>query len=200
MTARTGRYKLWVVLGSAFLTVDMILLSRLGVSTSALYVMVVMVLVGAAMGLAMPVLSTATQNAVELRDLGVATSTLTFCRTLGASFGVAALGAVLNSSLDHQLAAIGRTTAVPEGVTAQNLANKPDSIHDLIEPLQGLVEAALAHAVATAFLAAVPVAVLATLVSLRLREQPLRDFATVTTTDRDAAGQPATVPDGAIAH
>ena len=70
MTARTGRYKLWVVLGSAFLTVDMILLSRLGVSTSALYVMVVMVLVGAAMGLAMPVLSTATQNAVELRDLG----------------------------------------------------------------------------------------------------------------------------------
>ena len=198
-TARTGRYKLWVVSGCAFITVDMFLLSRLGVSTSALYVMVVMVLVGAAMGLAMPVMSTATQNAVELRDLGVATSTLTFCRTLGASFGVAALGAVLNSSLDKQLVAIGRSTAVPEGVTAQNLANKPDSIHELIEPLRGLVEAALAHAVATAFLAAVPVAALATLLSFRLRELPLRDFATVTTTDREAAEQAATVP-GGVAH
>ena len=45
-----------------------------------------------------------------------------------------------------------------------------------------------------------PVAALATLVSLRLRELPLRDFATVTTTDRDAAEQPATAPDSAIAH
>jgi MFS family permease len=199
-TARTGRYKLWVILGSGFLTVDMFLLSRLGVETSALYVMVVMVLVGAAMGLAMPVMSTATQNAVELRDLGVATSTLTFCRTLGASFGVAALGAVLNSSLDSRLALLGRTTTLPEGLTAQNLANKPDSIGDLVEPIRGYVESALAHGVATAFLAAVPMAALATLLSFRLRELPLRDYATITTTDREEAAAEVPLASGAVAH
>jgi EmrB/QacA subfamily drug resistance transporter len=199
ITARTGRYKLWVVLGSAFMTADMLLLSRLGVSTSSLFVMALMVLVGAAMGLAMPVLSTATQNAVELRDLGVATSTLTFCRTRGASFGVAAHRAGLNTNLDAPHDVIGRTMTLPEGITARNLANKPSSIHELAQPVRGLVQAALAHGVTSAFLAAVPLAAVATLLSLRLRELPLRDFATVTTTEREEADA-LSVPGGAVAH
>lgn len=54
---------------------------------------------------------------------------------------------------------ITRTTTLPEGVTAQTLADRPAAIHTLEEPLRGMVQMAMTHAVGIVFLAAVPIAV-----------------------------------------
>ena len=179
LMTRTGRYKRFVVAGATLLTIDLVLLALLGTGTSTLAVASLMVLVGMGMGMAMPVLSVATQNALELRDLGVGTSTLNFCRSLGGSLGVAGMGAVLAARLSTGLADIAASNPLPAGLDADNLANKPSSIQELAEPLQGLVESVLADSVATAFLVMVPFSVLAAVLSWRLRELPLRDVTTI---------------------
>ena len=138
-----------------------------------------MVMVGLGMGMCMPVLSVATQNAVEMRDLGVGTATLNFCRSLGGLLGVAAMGAVLAARLGAHLEDIARANPLPDGVDAGNLANKPSAIPELAQPLRGLVESALADSVAAAFTVMVPMAVVATLLTWRLRELPLREVASI---------------------
>lgn len=180
LLTRTGKYKTLVVTGTGLFVIDMLLLSRLGADTSAFVVCGLMIAVGAAVGMNMPVLSTVTQNAVELRDIGVGTSALTFFRSLGGSFGLAVYGAVFKSRLNGRLAEIATTQQLPAGVTAKDLANRPRTIHTLDEPLRSAVEAALAHGVAGVFLAAVPVTVVAFGVAWLLKEIPLRTSTTLT--------------------
>ena len=92
LISRTGRYKIFPVAGTAIATVGMWLLSTMtpatGRTTSTLY----MIVVGIGIGLVMQVVIMATQNAVDRRDLGIATGTVAFFRSVGGSFGVAAFG------------------------------------------------------------------------------------------------------------
>ena len=175
--SRTGRYKSFIVAGTGVFVVVMGLLSRLDGQTSNFYVGAVMVLVGCAIGMSMPILSTATQNAVEIRDIGTATSALTFFRSLGGSFGVAAYGAIFGARLSDGLNGIAAQTPLPKGVTADNLANGPDLIRALPEPLRGLVRDSLASAVSGVFLIAALVALVAFALSWLLKEIPLRSSA-----------------------
>ena len=125
-----------------------------------------MLAIGLGLGMAMPVLSTASQNAVEFSDLGVVTAAVTFFRTLGGSIGIAALAAVLKGQFDSLLTGVAEKTPLPPGATAKSLADHPDDIHKLLEPLQHLVEVALSHAIAATFLAAVPLGVVAFVLEL----------------------------------
>ena len=96
---RIGRYKWFPVAGSVTLLVGMFLFTQLEVATSLWVAFGFMVVIGVGLGLCMQSLILAVQNAVSVRDLGAGTSSATFFRSLGGSFGVAILGTVLSSRL-----------------------------------------------------------------------------------------------------
>jgi EmrB/QacA subfamily drug resistance transporter len=179
LTTRNGRYKHWVLLGTGTVVATIVVLSRLTVSWESWLIAMVMLLLGLGLGSAMPVLSTASQNAVELKDLGVVTAAVTFFRTLGGSFGIAGLGAVLKSRFDHLLTGVASQTPLPQGMTAKSLADHPAGIHTLTQPLRGLVQGALAHSVAAVFVAAIPISIVVFVLGWFLEELPLRESTTL---------------------
>ncbi len=187
LTTRTGRYKHWVVAGSALLIADMVLMSRLDSRWGTPHMAIMMLAIGVALGMALPVMSTASQNAVELSDLGVVTAAVTFFRTLGGTFGIAVFGAVLRGRFDGKLNEIAATTTLPDGVTAKTLADRPAAIHDLADPLKTLVQEAMAHSVAAVFLAAVPIALVVFVLAVVLEELPLRTSTTLNAGRSDEA-------------
>jgi EmrB/QacA subfamily drug resistance transporter len=170
IVGRTGTYKIFPILGGAVSALGMFLLSRMGPETplweSSLYLLVL----GLGLGLSMQVLTIVVQNTVAYHDLGVATSGVTFLRTLGSSFGVALFGTVYSNSLKSQL------TNVPSNVDLR-LLQSPKGVHALPSPLKELVVGGYAEALQTVFLAAVPVGIIAMLIALTLKQVPLRDTA-----------------------
>jgi EmrB/QacA subfamily drug resistance transporter len=97
LISRTGRYKVFPVAGTAIAAVGMWLLSTMTPTTGRATSTVYMVVLGIGIGLVMQVVILATQNAVDRRDLGVATGTVSFFRSVGGSFGVAVFGAIFTS-------------------------------------------------------------------------------------------------------
>ena len=102
--SRTGRYKFFPVVGTGVMTVALILLSRISLGTSAIMTSSYMLLLGLGLGMVMQVLVIAVQNAVEYRDLGVATSGATLFRLIGGSLGTAILGSVFTARLAANVA------------------------------------------------------------------------------------------------
>src|SRR5436309_15626133 len=101
--SRIGRYKVFPITGTAVLVVGMYLLSRLDAGTAPWLASVYMLVVGVGIGLVMQVLVLVVQNDVRREDIGVATSTATFFRSVGGSFGVAIFGAIFASRLAAQI-------------------------------------------------------------------------------------------------
>jgi EmrB/QacA subfamily drug resistance transporter len=95
LITRTGRYKAYPVAGTLIAAVGMALLGLLLTRHQPLVIAGLMIMVGLGIGLVMQVMVLAAQNAADYRDLGVATSSVTFLRQIGASLGVAAVGAVI---------------------------------------------------------------------------------------------------------
>ncbi len=100
LVTRTGRYKVFPIVGTAVLSLGLLSLTQLGPHTGYGEVAVFMFITGLGLGLVMQVLVVAVQNAVPYSALGVATATATFFRTIGGAFGVAVLGAVFANRLD----------------------------------------------------------------------------------------------------
>jgi hypothetical protein len=121
-------------------------------------------------GLSMQILTLIVQNTADFRDLGVATSAVTFFRTLGSSFGAAIFGTVYTNVLGGRLAsALARAH-----LTDPAAVSTPAAVHALAPAQRAPVVAAYAGTLHTVFLSAVPVAVLALLLSFALKEVPLR--------------------------
>ncbi len=104
--ARTGRYKIFMQVGIVLATVMVALLTTLTPESSYAYEAVLMLLLGAGLGVVMPVMNLAVQNEFELRDLGVATSSSQLFRSLGSTVGIAVFGAMLTAGLTAKLADI----------------------------------------------------------------------------------------------
>src|SRR6476659_7187043 len=104
LISRTGRYKIFPVIGTGVMTLSLFLLSRLPVGASMARILATLLLLGLGMGLVMQVLVIAVQNAVDYRDLGVATSGNTLFRSVGGSVGTAVLGAIFTAQLAANLA------------------------------------------------------------------------------------------------
>ncbi len=174
LISRWGRYKVFPVLGTAVMTVGLYLLSTMTPATSLVEASVYMFIVGAGLGGVMQVLVIAIQNAVPYRHLGTATSTATFFRAIGGSFGVAVFGAILNNRLAANLAHFLPSQAlsrVARGSIASNpaqLKSLPPAVH------QGFV-LAFSHSLQTVFLVGVPVGLLAFALTWLLKEVPLRE-------------------------
>ena len=92
--SRTGRYKAFPVAGLGLMAIGLLALSRIGTGTSAATAALLLVLFGIGFGLVTQVLTIAIQNAVDRRDLGVATASANLFRALGGAFGVALFGSV----------------------------------------------------------------------------------------------------------
>jgi predicted MFS family arabinose efflux permease len=175
LITRTGRYKIYPVVGSILAAVALFLLSTMGADTTLLLASVYMLILGAGLGLTMQVLILAVQNSVQSRDLGVATSASTFFRSLGGSFGTALFGAIFNSQITRHLAGL-----VPAGsLAAGDLTGSPTAIAQLPAGLRQGVVQAFAGASNTVFLAAVPFALVAFVLVLMMPELPLREHAAV---------------------
>ncbi|MEU1134677.1 MFS transporter [Streptomyces sp. NPDC005900] len=171
LISRTGRYKIYPVLGGALSAVGMWLLSRLETGTARLEYSVWMAVLGAGIGLVMPVLILAVQNAVRPADLGTATSAHNYFRQIGGSVGAAIFGTLFADRLadalgDRLPAGSHASLPDPESVT-------PQLVHALPAPLREGYIQAYADAMPRIFLYLVPVLVLGTLLAFFLKETPL---------------------------
>jgi EmrB/QacA subfamily drug resistance transporter len=192
LISRTGRYKVFPVIGAAVLTLALFLLSHLSVDTPFWQVALYEYLFGAGLGFTMQTIVTAVQNAVDFRDLGVATGSTTFFRQMGASIGVAIFGSVLTSRLTHYLAEGLAKAGIRPGAGGLKFdANDVQAIQRLTEPAKGLVLSAFSHALDDVFLVGVPFLVVALVVALFLKEVPLH-------TGPAAPGAEEAVLDGAV--
>src|SRR5690349_11076039 len=129
LISRTGRYKIFPVVGTGIMTLSLFLLSRLPVGASMARILAILLLLGLGMGLVMQVLVIAVQNAVDYRDLGVATSGNTLFRSVGGSVGTAVLGAVFAARLAGELArtAPAGVSHGGSGMSLQAIAQLPAS-------------------------------------------------------------------------
>jgi EmrB/QacA subfamily drug resistance transporter len=180
VVSRTGRYKVFPIVGAALLTAGFWLLTHLQAATSTAMLSGWMLVVGLGIGCIMQVAVLAVQNAVAYRDLGTATSATVFFRLLGGSLGTALFGAVLLNRLQHNLAVLlpagtGGGAQVDlgslEGAPQQLRALPGSVLHPLLE--------AFARSYQTVYWWAIPFAVATLVLALLLREAPLRTTAHV---------------------
>jgi hypothetical protein len=186
VVSRTGHYRTFPIVGSLVTALGLFLLSRMGPGTSGLLVSVYMFVLGAGIGLCMQVLTIAVQNTVDYADLGTATSGVTFFRTLGGAFGTAVFGTIYSNALTTDLTAgvaeaVRTGAADPAAIAAA--AQSPQGLHALPAAAADPIIHAYADALTTVFLLTVPVALAGFVVSLFLKQVPLRDSARIGSTD-----------------
>jgi EmrB/QacA subfamily drug resistance transporter len=145
IVTRTGRYKVFPVVGSALSLVGFWMLSRLGVQATSAQATLAMVVIGLGIGQMMQTYTLAVQNDARREEMGVATATTQFSRSIGGTLGVAAFGTILIRRLETE------TALHP---TAHHLA--------------------LAHALHSVFVAAIPLGAVALVLAFLLKEKPLR--------------------------
>ena len=171
--SRTGRYKIFPVMGTAISVVGMFLLSRLTMESSVLTIMIAMAILGLGIGMVMQVLVLAVQNAVSYRDLGVATSGATLARLVGGSLGTAILGAIFASRLSRNLA---RTLPAHAGGGEVNGAGfSMQALAQMAPESRTLYAQAFMASLHNVFVIATCVAVVAFLLVWLLPELPLRE-------------------------
>ncbi|MEO3829440.1 hypothetical protein [Actinomadura sp. B10D3] len=134
-------------------------------------------LLGFGLGLVLQVLVIAVQNAVSYRDLGSATSGVTFFRQIGGSFGVAVFGSVFSNRLAEQVEDLARV--LPPGFDPAAVQGDPGVLDRFPAAVKQDVLHAYAQSIDAVFLWAVPVAAVATVLTWFLREVPLRATAQV---------------------
>ena len=182
-----GRYKMFPIAGTAFIVVGMFLLSLLGVGTAPWLASLYMLVVGVGIGLVMQVLVLVVQNDARPQDMGVATSTATFFRSVGGSFGVAIFGAIFASRLADEIRKlppdVARQLAAGVHLTPEQARHLPPEIHDAFLN-------AFAHSLHGVFLWGMVAALIPFGLSWMLKEVPLRT--TVRAHDADGELRPTT--------
>jgi EmrB/QacA subfamily drug resistance transporter len=188
LISATGRYRRFPIAGTAVMTVGLLLLSRLKISTSSIEADGYLLVLGLGLGLVMQVLVLAVQNAVKYEVLGAATSGVTLARGIGGSFGAAVFGTIFSTRLRSSLhdaipGPLGAQVTGGARLTGAQLATLPAAARSLYEN-------AYVHALEPVFLVAAGVGACGFLLSLRLRERPLRATASTSTGLEDALAAP----------
>ena len=169
---KIGRYRIFPIIGTLVLALGLWLFSHLGITTNYWYVSGWMVVIGLGLGQLFQVPTLAVQNSTERKNMGTATSTVSFARSIGAALGGAVFGTILTSRLTHYLVA-----SLPAG-TASDVSSGLNSgtgqLAHLPNVLRQDVLGAYVHAFHDMFLISIPVALAAFVIALFLREAPLR--------------------------
>ncbi|WP_030585997.1 MDR family MFS transporter [Streptomyces anulatus] len=190
IVSRTGRWKVFPVVGTAVTAVGLLLLHQLDENSSTWLMSAFFFVFGAGLGLVMQVLVLVAQNSVSYQDLGVATSGVTFFRSIGSAFGVAIFGTIFANRLTGQLTDALTGRSLPPGVDAGRLAADPRAIGQLPADLRPSVLGAYSTAITDVFLYAVPVVLLAFVLAWFLREDKLRGSVTAPDTSQTLASNP----------
>ncbi|MFP3544392.1 MDR family MFS transporter [Rhizobium sp. SIMBA_035] len=162
--SRTGRYRLFPIAGAAIMAMGLGLLSTLSVETPVWTAAGYALVLGLGLGMVMQVLVLAVQNAVRYEDLGVATSGVTLFRSIGGSVGVSIFGAIFAAALAVRLQGIAGIPAALDSVAIQTLPEATKTLYDT----------AFTEALRPIFITAAALAALAFLLTLLLKEIPLR--------------------------
>ncbi len=169
LITKTGKYKIFPIVGTLLLTLGIWLFSHLTLTTSHITLSVWMFIIGAGLGLFMQVATLAVQNSTKPKDLGTATSTVTFFRSIGSSLGGALFGSILAARLAHHIHdAVPGAANIADAALASGISNIPPEMKQIV--LQAYVSSF--HEM---FLFALPFTIAAFFVALFLRESPLKD-------------------------
>ncbi len=173
--SKTGKYRYFPIAGTAFATVGMFLLSTLTEHSDLAALGLYLLVLGIGLGMTMQVLVIVVQNAVDFKDLGVATSGATFFRSIGGSFGVAALGAVFTGRLDDDVSEVIARTTLPEGFDPVTVQQDPTVIQRLPPALAADFLHVYADSIAAVFRAAAPVMLAAAVLTWFIPQHRLRE-------------------------
>ena len=173
ITSRTGRYKIFPVIGSILMVVGMVVMTQIGADTPLWQTDIYMAIFGMGLGFNMQSIVLAMQNAVEPRDMGVATSAVTFFRQVGGSLGTAVFLSILftraQTNIPHELAKSG--VQLPPGKFDLNDTSGLKSLPDTVKHP---ILVGFSNAMDTVFLVAAFVVLIAVVLSVMLKEVPLR--------------------------
>ena len=176
--SRTGKYRWFPLAGTILVTIGLILLSHLGAHTSLALVGLYILVFGAGLGLFIQVLTLVVQNSVPMRQMGVATSSVTFFRSMGGAIGASALGAVLTAGIAAEFprylpkaALAGGGNKVAEYVESPDALDALKRTHPALH--EGIIQA-YSHAIDRLFLVAVPVSILSVIAALFIKQVKLR--------------------------
>jgi EmrB/QacA subfamily drug resistance transporter len=162
LISRTGKWKAIMVSGSVFVVAGLLLLGTLQYDTNLVLVGIYMFVLGAGLGMVMQNLVLVVQNSIEVKNLGVATSAVTFFRSLGGTVGVSVLGSVLGTVVAGRIKdGIGGLGPADQAEAVKTLGSGViPHVNDLPEAIRVVVESAYGSGVGTVFLLGVPLAVI----------------------------------------
>jgi EmrB/QacA subfamily drug resistance transporter len=160
--SRTGKWKAVMISGAVLTVVGSVLLGTLAYDTNLVLVGIYMAVLGAGLGMLMQNLVLVVQNSIEVKNLGVATSAVTFFRSLGGTVGVSVLGSVLGTIVAQEIKS-GISALAPADQAAAAVALGSGSIpkvSELPDAIAVLVESAYGVGVGSVFLYSVPLALI----------------------------------------
>ena len=192
-----GHYKKYPIIGTALMTVGLLAMATLSMTTPFWLLSIYAILVGAGLGLSMQTIVIALQNSVDFKDMGVATSSNTFFRSLGSVFGTAIFGTILTNRISHYLQSgfADLATKNPDAVSGfdpaklEGLSNNTAILETLPPAIQTTALEAFVNSFHIVFYAAAPITALGFLLALMLREAPLRTNKDYAAAREEAAGE-----------
>ncbi|MCI3931678.1 MFS transporter [Streptomyces sp. AN091965] len=202
LITKTGKWKAWLVSGGVLLTAGLGLLGTMRYDTPYWHIAVYMALMGLGIGMMMQNLVLCTQNQVDPEDIGAASSVVTFFRSLGGAMGVSALGAVMSTRITDYVKD-GIADLGPQGAAFGHGGTAGGGIPDLDKlpaPFRTVMESAYGHGIADVFLIAAPIAFVAFLITLFIKEVPLRSAGAAASSVESAPAAPAAPAAGSAAE
>jgi hypothetical protein len=191
----TGKYKIFPIVGTAMMTLGLILMATLSEDTSFLSLSIYAILLGGGLGLSMQTILIALQNDVEFKDMGIVTSSNTFFRSLGGAFGTAIFGTIFSNRIAHYLQEnlTKLQESDPQAMAGFNpldievITVNTSIISTLPLALQEVVLGSFAQTFRIVFLAAVPITFIGFI--FFLREKPLKSGADHSAARAEANGE-----------
>jgi EmrB/QacA subfamily drug resistance transporter len=186
--SRTGTYKAVAIAGSMLVAAGMVVFATMGVDTQRIYVASGMVIAGLGMGLLQPVYTLAVQNVAPRRQMGAATSSTIFFRSIGATVGVAAFGSIMltryHTAFERSMPAHVPAAALPYFANPLLLVQVRQQMEAafsrfpggpaLLQTLFDNVRASLASGLHLIFVCSAVIMIASVLLHLVLRSEPLR--------------------------
>ncbi len=172
LISKTGHYRPFPIIGTLLMALGMFMFSHITLTTSHIMMSFWMLVIGAGIGSFMQVATLAVQNSTPRENLGTATSTVTFFRSIGSALGGAIFGTILTVRLSHHLQQLIPQAA---GNLKGNLSGGAAALAHLPEAVRHDVLLAYTSSFHDMFLIGIPLALAAFVVALFLRETPLRD-------------------------
>jgi EmrB/QacA subfamily drug resistance transporter len=193
----TGKYKIFPIAGAGIMTIGLILMSTLNETTSFGVLSIYAILVGAGLGLSMQTIVIALQNSVDFQDMGIATSSNTFFRSLGGAFGTAIFGTIFSNRIAYYLQ---DNIATLQSTNPQSLSGFDSAKLDLITTntsiittLPPTIRDTVLHSFAqtfhVVFLAAAPITFIGFVLAFFLKEKPLQSSTAHHAAKAEAAGE-----------